>query len=95
MVGSGRIFANDLVLPGTRVKVVGGGQLDGELATVVSNGWTDIDAGRNEYDDGAGCVWIHYDRTGEKAGKPGDRGREILQDGWMWKTRLRRLPKGE
>ncbi len=91
MVGSGRIFANDLVLPGTRVQVVDGGQLDGELATVASNGCTDIDAGRNDYDDGAGWIWIHFDRTGSMAKKPGDRFGEKLADRWILKTSLRRL----
>ena len=90
MVGSGRIFANDLVLPGTRVQVVDGGQLDGELATVASNGCTDIDAGRNDYDDGAGWIWIHFDRTGSMAKKPGDRFGEKLADRWILKTSLRR-----
>ncbi len=80
MFGSGRIFEDDLLLPDTHVQVVGGGQLDGELATVIKC-------------DDEGMAWIHFDRTGELAGKPTDRVRERLANSWMPKTRLRRLPR--
>ena len=78
MFGSGRILEDELVLPGTRVKVADGSHLDGELATVKKA-------------DDRGMVWVHYDRTGEMAKKPGDRYGEMLADSWIPKTKLRRL----